>query len=224
MSGDKKRDCLRLSVCDENIERVLLAQYLRESEAGVTTKCFQAIKGFFHSIAVAECTESTKAQRDAALHLCLTSLSHQMTWLMDYHYRLDGTVVAPGSLSTVVVNGGVGWQSPPSAISTGSIASPPPSPPPAAIAQVPEPVPTASPPEAKAKSVKEMSEEERNDYFVNMSEEERTECLNALPKDERDDYLRVLPIEERNDYLRTLPRDEARAFVKSLPNNQLTIK
>jgi hypothetical protein len=141
MSGDKKRDCLRLSVCDENIERVLLAQYLRESEAGVTTKCFQAIKGFFHSIAIAECTESTKAQRDAALHLCLTSLSHQMTWLMDYHHRLDGTVVAPGSLSTVMVNG-VGWQSPPLAISTGSIASSPPSPPPAAkIAQAIESVP-----------------------------------------------------------------------------------
>jgi hypothetical protein len=172
MSGDKKRDCLRLSVCDENIERVLLAQYLRESEAGVTTKCFQAIKGFFHSIAIAECTESTKAQRDAALHLCLTSLSHQMTWLMDYHHRLDGTVVAPGSLSTVVVNGGVGWQSPPLAISTGSIASQPQSIShipavniPAAIPQSPTPLPPEVEPELSDEELDNMSEKEYVAYM-----------------------------------------------------------
>jgi hypothetical protein len=121
MSESKKQDALRLTIVNSESHEVLLAQYLRSSSQGVKVSGFQAIKGFFHSIAVSECTQSTKAQRDAALHQCLSLLKHQMTHIMDYHYRLDGTVVAPGSLSTVVVNG-VDLQSTPLTVTTGSIA------------------------------------------------------------------------------------------------------
>jgi MgtE intracellular N domain len=211
MRAKKNVDSVKLEFRNAVLTEARMANYLRSRQkkgAELKGEIMLAVSAFFSVYSIAEDPNSTEIEIERAFVKSLNSLSGQMSELEVYcrgRFNLSATTIwarfgeLPSNVSPTF----------------GSII-------PAAIAHAIEPVPAAPPP--KVKSVKEMSTEERNEYFVDMSEEERNDYFNGLPKEERDDYLRVLPIEERNDYLNTLSRDEVRAFFKTLPNDQLTIK
>jgi hypothetical protein len=96
------RNILQVSIKDGDDELNRLADFLRSGS--VTSQSLEALRGYYTSLSVAESPESSREDRDKSLFKSLGLLKQQMCFLMDYHFRLDGTVVTPESFSTVVIN------------------------------------------------------------------------------------------------------------------------
>lgn len=104
MTETKKLNYLKLNIFESDIDQVLLAQYLRSSGNGIKLSAFEAIRAFFYSVAIAECTDSSKEEIEKALLYCLSAMKHRMTELMDYHSRENGITVCPDLFSSVMIN------------------------------------------------------------------------------------------------------------------------
>lgn len=95
------RNVVQINFKDDD-ELNVLADYLRSGS--VTLQSIEALKGYYHSLSVAQSSESSREDRDKSLFKSLGLLKQHMCYLMDYHFRLDGTVVTPESFSSVVIN------------------------------------------------------------------------------------------------------------------------
>jgi hypothetical protein len=96
------RNILQISIKDGDSELNALADFLRGQS--ITIKSIEALRGYYHSLSVAESTGSSREQRDKALHLSVSLLKQQICFIMDYHFRLDGTILTPDLFGTVVIN------------------------------------------------------------------------------------------------------------------------
>lgn len=156
---------------ETNLLEVRLITYLkntRESSGDeVKAQVIRALTAFYSVYAIAEDPNSTQAEVEQAFTKSLNMLSGQMSDIAAY---CRGRI--PLSTDSWQRFGLLPSSFPPLAISTGSIAplpqaiaSPPPSPSPAVeIAQVPQSVPVAPPPEVEI-DVENMSDEEYDAYL-----------------------------------------------------------
>lgn len=161
---------------ETNLLEIRLITHLknkRESSGEeVKAQVIHALTAFYSVYAIAEDPNSTQAEVEQAFTKSLNMLSGQMSDIAAY---CRGRI--PLSTDSWQRFGLLPSSFPPLAISTGSIAFPPPSPPPAVkIAQVIEPLAILKP--------KKMTPEELQDYLDTLPEAEADAYYAALPNDQ----------------------------------------